>query len=130
MARPPSKSRVAAYRPLPCRLLRSVRRIIFVPYASFVFLAAPTQYVFRDQIQFIIMFSEIMFMMFVLSNMLESCMLGLILVMLYLIQNLILQLSIFPSICTIILQYISFFSPDHFSTTYTAPWVICKVLFG
>ena len=53
-----------------------------------VFPAAPAHYVFRDQIQFIIMF-----MMFVLS-----CMLGLILVMLNLVQNLILQLSIFPAI--------------------------------
>ena len=43
------------------------------------------------------MFSEIMFMMFVLSNMLESCMLGLILVMLNLVWNLNLQLSIFPT---------------------------------
>ena len=44
------------------------------------------------------MFSEIMFMMFVLSSMLESCMLGLILVMLNLVRNLILQLSILPTI--------------------------------
>ena len=37
-------------------------------------------------------------MMFVLSSMLESCMLGLILVMLNLVRNLNLQLSIFPTI--------------------------------
>ena len=37
-------------------------------------------------------------MMFILSSMLVSCMLGLILVMLNLVRNLILQLSIFPTI--------------------------------
>ena len=37
-------------------------------------------------------------MMFVLSSMLESCMLGLILVMLNLVRNLNLQLSIYPTI--------------------------------
>ena len=36
-------------------------------------------------------------MMFVLSSMLESCVLGLILVMLNLVRNLNLQLSIFPT---------------------------------
>ena len=41
------------------------------------------------------MFFEIKFMMFVLSSLLESCMLGLILVMLNLVRNLNLQLSIF-----------------------------------
>ena len=44
------------------------------------------------------MFSEIMFMIYVLSSMLESCMLGLILVMINLVRNLNLQLSIFPTI--------------------------------
>ena len=39
-----------------------------------------------------------MFMMFVLSSMLESCVLGLILVMLNLVRNLNLQLSIFSTI--------------------------------
>jgi len=39
-----------------------------------------------------------MFMMFVLSSLLESWMLGLILVMLNLVRNLNLQLSIFPTI--------------------------------
>ena len=41
-----------------------------------------------------------MFMMFILSSMLESCMLGLILVMLNLVQNLNLQLSIFTTMTT------------------------------
>ena len=71
---------------------------VFVQSALFIFPASPAQYVFRDQIQFIIMFSEIMFMMFVLSSMLESCMLSLILVMLNLVRNLNLQLSIFSTI--------------------------------
>ena len=44
------------------------------------------------------MFSEIMFMMLVLSSMLESCMLDLILVILNLVRNLNLQLSIFPTV--------------------------------
>ena len=44
------------------------------------------------------MFSEIMFMIYVLSSMLESCMLGLILVMINLVRNLNLQLSIYPTI--------------------------------
>ena len=44
------------------------------------------------------MFSEIMFMIYVLSSMLESCMLGFILVMINLVRNLNLQLSIFPTI--------------------------------
>jgi len=39
-----------------------------------------------------------MFMMFVLSSLLESWMLGLILIMLNLVRNLNLQLSIFPTI--------------------------------
>ena len=38
-----------------------------------------------------------MFMIYVLSSMLESCMLGLILVMINLVRNLNLQLSIFPT---------------------------------
>src|SRR6185503_11145152 len=97
-ARPPSKSGAAAYRRLQRRLLRSVRRIVFVSSAPFVFPAAPAQYVFCDQICFIIIFSEIMFMIYVLSSMLESCMLGLILVMINLVRNLNLQLSIFPTI--------------------------------
>ena len=97
-ARAPSKSGVAAYRRLQRRLLRSVRRTVFVPSAPFVFPAAPAQYVSRDQIQFIIIFSEIMFMIYVLSSMLESCMLDLILVMINLVQNLNLQLSIFPTL--------------------------------
>ena len=63
-----------------------------------VFPAAPAQYVFCDQIYFIIMFSDIMFIIYVLSSMLESCMLGLILVMKNLVRNLNLQLSIFPTI--------------------------------
>jgi len=37
-------------------------------------------------------------MIYVLSSMLESCMLGLILVMINLVRNLNLQLSIFPTI--------------------------------
>jgi hypothetical protein len=78
MARPPSKSAATAY---------SVPRTVFVPTAPFVFPVAPAQYVFRDQIQFIIIFSEIMFMMFVLSSILESCMLSLILVMLNLVRS-------------------------------------------
>ena len=45
-------------------MLRSVRRTIFVSSAPFVFPAAPAQYVFCDQICFIIMFSEIMFMIY------------------------------------------------------------------
>ena len=94
MAHPPSKSGVVAYRRLQRRLLCSVRRTVVIPTAPFVFPVVPTQYVFRDQIQFIIMFSEIMFMMFVLSSMLESCVLGLILVMLNLVRNLNLQLSV------------------------------------
>ena len=44
------------------------------------------------------MFSEIMFMIYVLSSMLESCMLGLILVMINLVRNLNLQLSIYPTL--------------------------------
>ena len=48
--RPPSKSAVAAYRRLQRRLLRSLRRTIFVRSAPFVFPAAPAQYVFCDQI--------------------------------------------------------------------------------
>ena len=44
------------------------------------------------------MFSDIMFMIYVLSSMFESCMLGLILVMINLVRNLNLQLSIFPTI--------------------------------
>ena len=44
------------------------------------------------------MFSDIMFMMFILSSMLESCMLGSILVMINLVRNLKLQLPIFPTI--------------------------------
>ena len=86
------------YRRLQRRLLRSVRKTVFVPFEPFVFPAAPASYVFCDQIQFIIIFSEIMFLMFVLSNMLESRMLGLVLVMLNLVRNLNLQLSIFPTI--------------------------------
>ena len=43
------------------------------------------------------MFSEIIFMIYVLSSMLESCMLGLILIMINLVRNLNLQLSIFPT---------------------------------
>ena len=43
------------------------------------------------------MFSEIMFMIYVLFSMLESCMLGLILVMINLVRNLNLQLSISPT---------------------------------
>ena len=86
------------YRRLQRRLLRFVRRTVVVLTAPFVFPAAPAQYVFRDQIQFIIMLSEIMFMMFVLSSMLESCVLCLILIMLNLVRNLNLQLSIFSTI--------------------------------
>ena len=44
------------------------------------------------------MFFEIMFMIYVLSSVLESCMLGLILVMINLVRNLNLQLSISPTI--------------------------------
>ena len=44
------------------------------------------------------MFSEIMFMIYVLSSMLESCMLDLILVMINVVRNLNLQLSVFPTI--------------------------------
>ena len=49
---------------------------------------APAQYVFRDQIQFIIIFSDIMFMMFVLSSMLEYCMLDFIFAMFNLVRSL------------------------------------------
>ena len=94
---PPTKSAVVAYRRLHRRLLCSVRRIVFILTAPFVFPAAPAQYIFRDQIQFIIMFYEIMFMMFVLSSMLEYCMLGFILIMFNLVRNSHLQLSIFPT---------------------------------
>ena len=97
MARPPSKAGAAAYRRLQRRLLRSVRRTVFVSSASFVFPMAQAQYTFCDQIYFIIMFSEIMFMIYVLSSMLESCMLGLILIMINLVRNLNLQLSIFTT---------------------------------
>ena len=44
------------------------------------------------------MFFEILFMIYVLSNILESCMLGLILVRINLVRNLNLQLSIYPTI--------------------------------
>ena len=44
------------------------------------------------------MFSEIIFMLYVSSSMLEPCMLGLILIMINLVRNLNLQLSIFPTI--------------------------------
>ena len=90
--RPLSKSGAAAYRRLHRWLLRSIRRTIFVSSVPFVFPAAPAQYVFCDQICFIVMF-----MIYVLSSMLESCMLGLILVMINLVRNLNLQLSIFPT---------------------------------
>ena len=71
MARPLSKSATAAYRHLQHRLLRSVRKTVFVPFAPIVFPAAPAYYVLCDQIRFIIIFSEIMFMLFVLSSMFE-----------------------------------------------------------
>src|SRR6185312_10287463 len=44
------------------------------------------------------MYFVIMFMIYILSSMLESCMLGLILIMINLVRNLNLQLSIFPTI--------------------------------
>ena len=100
--RSPSKSGVTAYRCLQRRLLRSVRRTVFVPSAR---TAAPAQYVSRYQIQFIIIFYEIIFMMYVLFSILESCMLGLILVMLNLARNLNLQLSIFPTPCLLYRNY-------------------------
>jgi hypothetical protein len=94
-ARSPSKSGAAAYRRLQRWLLRSVRRTIYVSSAPLVFPTAPAQYISCDQIQFIIMFSEIIFMIFVLSSVLESCLLDFNLVMLNLVRNLNLQLSIF-----------------------------------
>src|SRR6185503_2416406 len=97
-ARSPSKSGATAYRCLQRWLLRSVRRTVFVSSTPFIFPVAPAQYVFCDQICFIIIFYEIMFMIYVLSSILESCMLYLILVMINLVQNLNLQLSIFPTI--------------------------------
>ena len=48
------------------------------------------------------MFSEIIFMIYVLSSMLESCMLGLILVMINLVRNLNLQLSISPTLLALV----------------------------
>ena len=70
----------------PATVLRSKDRLR--PVCAIHLPAAPVQYVFHGQIHFIIMFSEVMFMMFVLSSMLESYMLGLILVMLNLVRNL------------------------------------------
>ena len=55
------------------------------------------------------MFSEIMFMFFILSSMLEYCILGLILVMINLVRNLNLQLSIFPTIVSPSSLYIAHF---------------------
>jgi len=67
------------------------------PSASFVFPSTPTQYVRCDLIQFLIIFSENMVILFILSSVLEFCMLVFIHVICNLIQNLILQLSISPT---------------------------------
>jgi len=78
----------------------------------FFFPTTPTQYVFCDQIQFIIIFLEIIFLLFVLSSMLEYCILGFILFMFNLVRNLNLQLSIFPTQDTFVFNLSNNYSED------------------
>ena len=98
-ARPPSKSGAAAYRRLRRRLLHSVRRTVFVPSAPFIFPKAKTQYVYCCLIQFFIMFAEmIMIWLCLATSMIELFMLDLVMVMIYLFQNLIMQLPNYSTI--------------------------------
>ena len=85
---PPSKSGAAVYR----RLLYSVRKTVFVQSTSFVFPKAKTQYVQCYLIHFLIMLSEIIILLRLATSMIDLFMLDLVMFMIYLFQNLIIQL--------------------------------------
>ena len=97
-ARPSSKSGAAANHRLRHRLLHSVNRTVFVRSSPFVFPKAKSKYVICFSIQFLIMFSELIILLFLATTMIELFMLDLVMFMIYLFQNLIMQL---PNISTL-----------------------------
>ena len=95
-ARPPLKSDVAAYRRLRRRLLRSIHDTVVTPSAPLVIAAASpsanAQYVCRDLLLPLIIFSEVMILLHLAISMIELFMLDLVMFMIYLFCNLIIQL--------------------------------------
>ena len=97
MARPPSRFGVAVYRRHRRRLLRSVRNTVVTPSAP----ASPStyaQYVSRDLLLPLIMFSKFMILLHLATSMIELFMLDLVMFMIYLFQNLIIQLPNYSAI--------------------------------
>jgi len=87
-ARPLSKSGIAAYHHLQRRLLCSIRNTVVTTPASLVIAtaspSAKVQCIHCYFIRFLIMFSEIIILLYLVTNMIELFMLDLVMLMIYL----------------------------------------------
>ena len=92
-AHPSSKSGTATNRHLRHRQLHYVNRTVLIRSTSFVFPKAKAQHIHCYFIQFLIMFSEFMIMLCLVTSMIELFMLDLVMLMIYLFRNVIMQLS-------------------------------------